>query len=59
MKEEAKLLKELSHKNIIKIYEYGELDSCVYIKMELAKGGTLRIISIIKRVTLKRRRDSP
>jgi len=26
----------------VKIYEYGELESCIYIKMEIASKGTLR-----------------
>ncbi len=42
LKNEILILKDLSHPNIVKIYDYIETNLKVYIIMEELKGGTLR-----------------
>lgn len=39
--DEMKVLKQLDHPNIVKIYEYYQDDQNVYIIMEYLKGGSL------------------
>ena len=39
---EARFSSSLNHPNIIKIYDYGELDNTLFIVNEFAKGQTLR-----------------
>ncbi len=40
-KREAQIAQRLSHPNIIKIYEYDEIDSTVFLAMEYVGGGSL------------------
>ena len=39
---EAKIIANLSHPNIVKIFDYGEYEGVPYLVMELVQGETLR-----------------
>jgi serine/threonine-protein kinase len=39
---EAQALAQLSHENIVSVYDVGQLDSCSYLAMELVQGQSLR-----------------
>lgn len=41
-KREVNLYRQLSHPNIVKMYNWGEQDGLIYLTLELVKGGTLR-----------------
>jgi serine/threonine protein kinase len=41
LREEAKLLSTIDHPNIVKVHEFVETDTFIYLKMELVKNGAL------------------
>ena len=41
-KNEAKIIANLSHPNIVKVFDYGEYEGVPYLVMELVEGKTLR-----------------
>lgn len=41
LREEAKILSTIEHPNIVKVYEFVETNTFIYLKMEIVKNGTL------------------
>ncbi|MDP2279739.1 MAG: serine/threonine-protein kinase, partial [Nitrospirota bacterium] len=51
---EAKLVAQLTHKNIAHIYDFGRIDQNYFISMEYIKGKDLK--ALLKKVSLERRK---
>ena len=51
---EAKLVAQLTHKNIAQIYDFGRIDQNYFISMEYIRGKDLK--AILKKVSLERRK---
>ena len=47
LREEARLLSSINHTNIVKVYEFVETDTFIYLRMEFIKNGTLCTFIII------------
>lgn len=41
LREEARLLSSISHPNIVKVYEFVETDTFIFLRMEIIRNGTL------------------
>lgn len=49
LREEARLLSSINHPNIVKVYEFVETNTFIYLRMEIIRNGTLGIRFIIVR----------
>ena len=46
LREEARLLSSISHTNIVKVYEFVETETFIFLRMEIIRNGTLGIFTL-------------